>query len=587
MSMSNVITDLIGFEPEPNGKKYSQVYLATHEGERYLPFMNRSFISFSYGGKNIEDFNLIATVSGDRWQKNGYADFQDLTTEYDVINGQFYWNTYFHTNSFDFELSTDGISQQELDEFLRWFKAGQIKELILAEHPNRAILARVSAVPQISMIPFELKKEVKIDNIAYTVSTTEYKGTINLQLTSDDPFWYAKVNVFGHFDASIVYSDWVNANGDTVGNLINDPDILKIVLEDGIPLSSMVKETIALGGSVYATVEAELRSRIATEVTEQEYNDVGGDNNNSWYGKIEDPSTHDMHYYKGARIAAENASIEFATAVTSGAFMSNSGNIDYLNPVTYPNDNYIYFYYAGTAPSPMILEFDMFPLIDAETELIKSPFNKYITGVDAQTHEQMTYNSIFMESINKEELRLTTPNIYTSYNQVINMFDTQLEESWVQIRKLIRDTVHHSIIRKWANKVIDELESDNGFCTEDNNALAKEKMSQLFKHPVNQGETLRASIKIDSKTGESVGTFMFRNPTENDPNGIATITENIQDMLLSNNLIIKDRNFPDNSGNIIRWQGSNNTTKSYSHRLYHNLPVTIYNIHLTYQNLYL
>ncbi len=112
-------------------------------------------------------------------------------------------------------------------------------------------------------------------------------------------------------------------------------------------------------------------------------------------------------------------------------------------------------------------------------------------------------------------------------------------------------------------------------------------MSQLFKHPVNQGETLRASIKIDSKTGESVGTFMFRNPTENDPNGIATITENIQDMLLSNNLIIKDRNFPDNSGNIIRWQGSNNTTKSYSHRLYHNLPVTIYNIHLTYQNLYL
>jgi len=45
--------------------KRSQVYLATHEGsgERRLPYMNRSFISFRFGDRNIEDFNLIATFS--------------------------------------------------------------------------------------------------------------------------------------------------------------------------------------------------------------------------------------------------------------------------------------------------------------------------------------------------------------------------------------------------------------------------------------------------------------------------------------------------------------------------------------------
>jgi len=49
---------------EVDTKKYSQVFLATHEGESSLPFMKKSFISFSFGGKKIEDFNLIAVSNG-------------------------------------------------------------------------------------------------------------------------------------------------------------------------------------------------------------------------------------------------------------------------------------------------------------------------------------------------------------------------------------------------------------------------------------------------------------------------------------------------------------------------------------------
>ena len=41
--------------------RHTQVYVATHDGAgNYLPYMNRSFISFSYGGKNIEDFSLLS-----------------------------------------------------------------------------------------------------------------------------------------------------------------------------------------------------------------------------------------------------------------------------------------------------------------------------------------------------------------------------------------------------------------------------------------------------------------------------------------------------------------------------------------------
>ena len=75
-------------------QKYSQVYQATHEGQNRLPYMNRSFISFSYGGKWIEDFNLIATVNGDRMERDGYSSFNDLTTTYDNLDGQQYWGTH-------------------------------------------------------------------------------------------------------------------------------------------------------------------------------------------------------------------------------------------------------------------------------------------------------------------------------------------------------------------------------------------------------------------------------------------------------------------------------------------------------------
>jgi len=122
--------------PIPNRQeiRHTQVYMATHKGEganARLPFMNRSFISFSFGSKKdsegneipvyIEDFNLVATINGDRLERQGYADFEDLTTEYEVLDGHFYWGTHYTNHELTFELATDGMTQKELDSFLHWF----------------------------------------------------------------------------------------------------------------------------------------------------------------------------------------------------------------------------------------------------------------------------------------------------------------------------------------------------------------------------------------------------------------------------------------------------------------------------------
>ena len=85
---------------------YSQVYAATHKGEKYLPFMDRSFISFSYGGKNIEDFDLIATIENNSLQRKAYAEFNDIVTQSDVYDGQLYWSSHFEPNVLDFNETT-------------------------------------------------------------------------------------------------------------------------------------------------------------------------------------------------------------------------------------------------------------------------------------------------------------------------------------------------------------------------------------------------------------------------------------------------------------------------------------------------
>ena len=251
-------TDIYGRlrEDAPNYQeiKHTQVYTATHKGEgasSRLPFMNRSFISFSFGGKYIEDFGLIATIDGDRLQRRGYAEFEDLVSEYEVLDGHFYWGTHHTNHELEFNLATDAITQVELDKFLHWFSPGKTRELILAEHPNRAVQARVSAPPDLHLLPFEEKTTKMIDKQAYTTSTTLYKGEITLVFTMEEPYWYSKVNIFGYFDGQVYHDVWIDANGKEV-DIFKDPDAIKIALEDNIPIASMIQNSMLLGDNTYA-----------------------------------------------------------------------------------------------------------------------------------------------------------------------------------------------------------------------------------------------------------------------------------------------------------------------------------------------
>lgn len=215
-----------------NENKHTQTYIATHDGaDNRLPFMYRSFISFSYGGKNIEDFDLIATIDGNFLQRNLYADFEDNIVTSKIVDGQLFWSSHYKANTLNFTLSTDGITEKQLENFKNWFKPGITRELILSEHPNRAILARVGSVPSYEMLPFGKKITQYVAGVALETNITLYKGSISLSFVMDDPFWYSLNNI-------IDPTTWVNAQGEISDGTIT-PDLLKIVAEDHVPLTSM------------------------------------------------------------------------------------------------------------------------------------------------------------------------------------------------------------------------------------------------------------------------------------------------------------------------------------------------------------
>lgn len=364
------MSELYGTEIASNKKFRTQVYQVTHDGaDNRLPLMKRSFLSFTYGGKNIEDFNLIGIIEGNSMQRNLYADFSDQVTELEVLDGQLYWGTNFDSNTLELILFTDEMTEKQLTSFSQWFRPGFARELILAEHPNRGIMARVSEPPQYHVLPFE--KQITSKLFSTTTSTTAYKGRINITFVMDDPFWYSIDNILDEE----VAGKWRNISTNELEDIATSKDALKIIEEDGIPASISLKDDVLIGNSIVVAVTS-LPARTA---------------------KADGSDTF------------ENAPETFIGAYIGGV-SSISQSSDGFSLAANANK---YFYYAGTAPCSPILEFSI--NFKTDGELCSTINNTF-------TNEEHPYNSIYIESVTEpRELRITTPSLITAYNQAVNL----------------------------------------------------------------------------------------------------------------------------------------------------------------------
>lgn len=612
---------LVGEETEHPVPSSSQVYKVTHDGDKRLPFLRRSFISFTYGedasGRPvpIEDFNLISTFDGDRLSRQAYASFNDLTSNYDVIHGQFFWGSYYTNNSLTFKLATDEMSQEDLDRFKYWFKAGTIRELILAEHPNRAIMARVATPPEIELLPFEKRVTVHLKDKEFQTSTTVYRGEITLELTMDDPFWYAKQNILGTQDANGNYEseDWVDANG-VQASILESEDAIKIIYEDHIPIGSQINVGVFLGGNLYATLSYEYYSKIADIIEKSDYDtaqeEITGDerlrraylavsepviDEETGEQKI-DPETNmpvtQLVYYKGAYVADEETWQQYG-ALVAGAQTGPSKSGAQGIPLLPGDNNPAYLYYAGTAPSPVKMRFTLKPEFNNACYII-TPQSKL-------SNPDQPYNTITLEATNKHEFKFTLPAFWQSYNYVLQIFDNpeiiRIGNAWLTVRETIRDTIRHPIIREWANRVLDNYDTKGqgiaGIITPPEEGTfegmigdMKSKMKELLTHST-QGP-YPAHFTFDGRTGEAIGEFTYTVVNSDGEISTATSVENVGDMVKSSYLILDERNVLDSQFRIQPW--SENTpqyTYKITHDLYRNVEDGLEDVHFEFKNMYL
>ena len=628
------IATLVGNEVESQTPFRTQVYKATHDGQLRLPFMQRSFISFSYGGKNIEDFNLIAYTSGDRMEKTGYAEFEDLTTTYDTIQGQFYWGTYYHANTLSLTLATDGMTETELDDFKRWFRAGSIRELILAEHPNRAILARVATPPQLHLLGF--KQEVSLpfktgdgDNqqTFYNTYTTVYRGEIDLELIMDEPFWYSIQNILGHQNTLEGYFEesWIDANGQLT-TIKDSPDALKIVYEDHIPLGSTTKIDVFLGGDVYASVKYETWARIIGETSKEIYDAIMADSASSEQLKFAYYTTEEWRsvtnpntgatssqkvtvYYRGARIFNETKGLG---AKIGGAQMT--GTDVPAQGIELPFGAKANLYYAGTAPSPVKLRFGMKPQIRQYDATGTGQAFYIITPRNSHSDDTPLYNTISLRASALHEFKFTLPTFWLSYNQVIEIFDNDSimapTNAWLTVRETIRDTIRHPVVRAWANMLLDKYDTANGSGIISSAASSargdlEEGMSLLLCDSSN--EPFPAEFTFDAKTGLAIGKFTYRdvnvvlnytngqtngnswrellnNAANSNENYMITQEENVGDMVRSQYLILDERNVLDGNYQVQAWEEAH---PDYAYLITHDVPNGLQDLHFEFKNMYL
>jgi len=70
----------------------------------------------------------------------------------------------------------------------------------------------------------------------------------------DEPFWYSINNIFGEYADGEYKDTWIDANKKVIN--VFDPsvnqDAVKIMLEDGIPFSSMIQSNMLLGDNTVA-----------------------------------------------------------------------------------------------------------------------------------------------------------------------------------------------------------------------------------------------------------------------------------------------------------------------------------------------
>ena len=100
-----------------------QTYSLTHnkDGSLKEPYQ-KDFIDFSFNGKYISEFGVVAVFDGGRFNFDGSPESEDEISEINGADGQQFWGTRFKIKKRTFKLATDGMTERQINDFKKHFE---------------------------------------------------------------------------------------------------------------------------------------------------------------------------------------------------------------------------------------------------------------------------------------------------------------------------------------------------------------------------------------------------------------------------------------------------------------------------------
>ena len=141
------------------------------------------FLGFSFNGKHSwDDFNLIRTSDGDRYNINLGPQSQDKTAENTGGDGMYFFGSNHKQKVFDIKFAFEELDDVKLREMKRWLSGKEVGDLWFDEEPYKVYSAKVTGQPNIKIIPFDSYDEngEKIGRV--------YKGDGSIQFTCYWPY---------------------------------------------------------------------------------------------------------------------------------------------------------------------------------------------------------------------------------------------------------------------------------------------------------------------------------------------------------------------------------------------------------------
>lgn len=161
--------------------------IQVEELTRNLMPWGKEYIDFSFAGRHISEFGLVAVTNSDRYQFHGSPEFTDETTSVNGVNGQYYWGTKFKTKTYDYSLATDGMTERQFDDFKRHFRPGYYGQFYEDAWFDRYAYVRIKSVVEFSFIPFQEDVEIAGNKIKSRI----YKGECKISFIQDEPYTYS------------------------------------------------------------------------------------------------------------------------------------------------------------------------------------------------------------------------------------------------------------------------------------------------------------------------------------------------------------------------------------------------------------